>query len=127
MAPRLRIWVIIGSIPILRAVDQPPVIGGPARTQAPPNAEPFRLRRVTSWKGRVLVVVPAGVLGTIDGGALGFTELERYVVFHFGLGNRSKLALNTALDDDRPRGHAPVYAMTSREALRRFCEGLFAL
>ena len=54
-----RVWVIIGSISILPSMYQSTIFGTSVRPRAPPKAEPFQTRPVTSWNGRVAISLPA--------------------------------------------------------------------
>ena len=54
-----RVCVIIGSISILPSIYQSTIFGVSVRPRAPPKAEPFQTRPVTSWNGRVAISLPA--------------------------------------------------------------------
>ncbi|MOA55358.1 hypothetical protein D3C78_1791370 [compost metagenome] len=54
-----RVWVIMGSISILPSMYQSTILGVSVRPRAPPKAEPFQTRPVTSWNGRVEISLPA--------------------------------------------------------------------
>ena len=43
------------SIAILPSMYQSTIFGTSVRPRAPPNAEPFHMRPVTSWNGRVAI------------------------------------------------------------------------
>src|SRR5215212_6086182 len=52
-------WVIIGSIWIFPSMYQSTIFGTSVRPRAPPKADPFQTRPVTSWNGRVAISRPA--------------------------------------------------------------------
>src|SRR5882672_3674338 len=54
------VCVIRSSILILPSMYQSTIFGTSVRPRAPPNAEPFQTRPVTSWKGLVAISAPAG-------------------------------------------------------------------
>src|SRR3954462_8711910 len=53
------VWVMRGSISIFFSMYQSTIRGTSVRPRAPPKAEPFQTRPVTSWKGRVAISCPA--------------------------------------------------------------------
>ena len=53
------VCVISGSIWILPSMYQSTIFGTSLRPRAPPTAEPFQTRPVTSWNGRVAISYPA--------------------------------------------------------------------
>src|SRR5690606_37779261 len=54
-----RVCVMSGSISIFLLMYQSTMRGTSVRPRAPPNAEPFHTRPVTSWNGRVEISWPA--------------------------------------------------------------------
>src|SRR5689334_20301591 len=54
-----RWWVIRSSMLILFSMYQSTMRGTSVRPRAPPKAEPFHTRPVTSWNGRVAISWPA--------------------------------------------------------------------
>src|SRR6185312_2238359 len=55
----VRTCVIMGSMAILPSMYQSTIFGTSVRPLAPPKAEPFQTRPVTSWNGRVAISLPA--------------------------------------------------------------------
>ena len=53
------LWVIRLSMSILPSMYQSTIFGTSDRPRAPPKAEPFQTRPVTSWNGRVEISWPA--------------------------------------------------------------------
>ena len=54
-----RMWVTRSSMLILPSMYQSTIFGTSVRPLAPPKAEPFHTRPVTSWNGRVEISLPA--------------------------------------------------------------------
>eukprot|EP01041_Mallomonas_annulata_P017821 gene17822-36461_t len=53
------LWVMRSSMLILPSMYQSTIFGTSVRPRAPPKAEPFHTRPVTSWNGRVEISCPA--------------------------------------------------------------------
>ena len=59
MSSSFSVCVISGSMAILPSMYQSTIFGTSVRPRAPPKAEPFQTRPVTSWNGRVAISWPA--------------------------------------------------------------------
>jgi hypothetical protein len=85
------VWVMRSSMLILPSMYQSTIFGTSVRPRAPPKAEPFQTRPVTSWNGRVAISL-AG-FGDADDDALAPAAVAAFerLAHHVGLPVQSKL------------------------------------